>query len=142
MSLLCCASLLASLYSMPQFRAIDLTVATVVARENGAPLAEKTAVTVLVEEAEKRTGVRWTQRAGWPESGPVVVATSNLDDVAGGGVAPDEVRNSVTRLKREGYVIAVDVTRSKEPVVWVVGADGGGVLFAGSVKLLEIDETR
>ena len=66
MSFLCCASLLATLCSMPQSGGIDLTAATVVVRENGAPEAEKTAVTVLVEEAEKRTGVRWTQRAGWP----------------------------------------------------------------------------
>src|SRR5260370_18505767 len=109
MSFLWCASLLATFCSMPQSGGIDLTAATVVVRDNGAPLAEKTAVTVLVEEAEKRTGVRWTQRAGWPESGAVVVATSNLDDVAGGQNPPDEVRKSVTRLKREGFVIAVDV---------------------------------
>jgi hypothetical protein len=135
MSFLCCASLLATLCSMPRSADIDLTAATVVVRENGAPLAEKTAVTVLIEEAEKRTGVRWTQRAGWPESGTVVVATSNLDDVAGGRNAPDEVRKSVTRLKPEGYVIAVDLTRPKQPVVWVVGADARGVLF-GVGKLL------
>ena len=62
MSFLCCALLLATLCSMPQSGGIDLTAATVVVRENGAPVAEKTAVTVLVEEAEKRTGVRWTQQ--------------------------------------------------------------------------------
>jgi hypothetical protein len=142
MSFLCCASLLATLCSMPQSAGIDLTAATVVARENGTPVAEKTAVTVLVEEAEKRTGVRWTQRAGWPESGAVVVATSNLDDVAGGQNAPDEVRKSVTRLKREGFVITVDVTRPKQPVVWVVGADARGVLFGVGKLLREMKMTK
>ncbi len=137
MSFLCCALLLATLCSMPQSGGIDLTAATVVVRENGAPVAEKTAVTVLVEEAEKRTGIRWTPKAGWPESGAVIVTTSNLDDVAGGQNAPDEVRKSVTRLKREGFVIAVDVTRPKQPVVWVVGADARGVLF-GVGKLLRV----
>ena len=137
MSFLCCALLLATLCAMPQSGGIDLTAATVVVRENGAPDAEKTAVTVLVEEAEKRTGVRWTPRAGWPESGTVIVATSKLDDVAGGQNAPDEIRKSVTRLKREGFVIAVDVTRPKQPVVWVVGADARGVLF-GVGKLLRV----
>ena len=63
------------------------------------------------------------------------MATSNLDDVASGQNAPDEIRKSVTRLKREGFVIAVDVTRPKQPVVWVVGADARGVLF-GVGKLL------
>jgi len=127
---------------MPQSGGIDLTAATVVVRENGAPDAEKTAVTVLVEEAEKRTGVRWTQRAGWPESGTVVVATSNLDDVAGGQNAPDEIRKSVTRLKREGFVIAADVTRPKQPVVWVVGADARGVLFGVGKLLREMKLTK
>src|SRR5215469_13296939 len=135
MSCLWCASLLATLCSMPRSGGIELTTATVVVRENGAPDAEKTAVTVLIEEAEKRTGVRWARSVGWPESGAVVVATSNLDGVAGGQNAPDEVRKSATRLKREGFVIAADVARPKQPVVWVVGADARGVLF-GVGKLL------
>src|SRR5262245_3787898 len=120
MSSLCCASLLATLCAMPRSGVIDLTTATGVVRENGAPDAEKTAVTVLIEETEKRTGVRWTRTVGWPESGTVVVATSNLDGVAGGQNAPDEVRKSLAQLKPEGFVIAVDVARPKQPVVWVV----------------------
>ena len=135
MSFLRCALLVANLCAMPQSGGIDLTAATVVARANRATLAEKTAVTVLIEEAEKRTGVRWTRSVGWPLSGTVVVATSNLDGVAGGQNAPDEIRKSVARLKPEGFVIAVDVTKAKQPVVWVVGADARGVLF-GVGKLL------
>ena len=137
MSLFCCALLLPNLSAVPQAGAIDLTAATVVVRANGAPVAEKTAVTVLVEEAEKRTGLRWTPRAVWPESGPVIVTTSKLDDIAGGPNAPDEIRKSVTRLKPEGFVIGVDVAKPKQPVVWVVGADARGVLF-GVGKLLRV----
>jgi hypothetical protein len=137
MSLFCCALLLPNLSAVPQAGAIDLTAATVVVRANGAPVAEKTAVTVLVEEAEKRTGLRWTPRAVWPESGPVIVTTSKLDDIAGGPKAPDEIRKSVTRLKPEGFVIGVDVAKPKQPVVWVVGADARGVLF-GVGKLLRV----
>ena len=66
-------------------------------------------------------------RAGWPESGPVIVTTSKLDDVAGGANAPEEIRKSVTRLKTEGFVIAAQVTKPNQPVVWVVGADGSGL---------------
>ena len=135
MNFLSIAPLLATLCAMPQAGGIDLTTATVVAREDGAPEAEKTAVTVLIEEAQKRTGVRWKRSAGWPESGAVVVATSNLDGVAGGQNAPDEIRKSVAALKREGFVLAADVTRPGQPVVWVVGADARGVLF-GVGKLL------
>jgi hypothetical protein len=70
MSFFCCATLLAALCSTPQSSgSIDLTAASIVARENGAPAAEKTAITVLIEEAEKRTGVHWPQqKAGWPET--------------------------------------------------------------------------
>jgi hypothetical protein len=137
MSFLRCALLLANLGAMPQNGGIDLTTATIVVRENGAPVAEKTAVTVLVEEVEKRTGARWSPTFGWPESGAVIVATSKLDQVAGGPNAPAEIRKSVTRLKPEGFVIAVDVARPKQPVVWVVGADARGVLF-GVGKLLRV----
>jgi hypothetical protein len=137
MSFLRCALLVANLCAMPQTGGIDLTSATVVVRENGAPVAEKTAVTVLLEEAEKRTGVRWSSKSGWPDSGAVIVATSKLDGLAGGPHAPDEILKSVARLKPEGFVIAVDGTKPKQPVVWVVGADARGVLF-GVGKLLRV----
>jgi hypothetical protein len=132
-----CALLVANLCAMPQTGGIDLTSATVVVRENAAPVAEKTAVTVLLEEAEKRTGVRWSSKSGWPDSGAAIVATSKLDDLAGGPRAPEEILKSVARLKPEGFVIAVDGTKPKQPVVWVVGADGRGVLF-GVGKLLRV----
>ena len=137
MSSFCCASLLANLCSMPQAESIDLMAATVVVRENGAPDAEKTAVTVLIEEAEKRTGVRWTQRAVWPESGSVVVATSKLDDVAGGQNPPDEVRQERDAIEAGRLRDRRRLSRPKQPVVWVVGADARGVLF-GVGKLLRV----
>ena len=94
--------------------------------ENGAPDAEKTAVTVLIEEAQKRTGMRWKQRpaglnrARW--SWRLRSLTASPADIA----APDEIRKSVAGLTREGYVIATDVTRPERPVVWIVGADARG----------------
>ena len=102
---------------------------------DGAPVAEKTAVTVLVEEAEKRTGIRWPVAAGAAEAGAVIVATSKLDDVAGGIDAPEAVRKGAAGLKPEGFVLAVDARKAERPVVWVVGADARGVLF-GVGKLL------
>jgi hypothetical protein len=142
MSYLGFASLLATLCSTTPPGAIDLTTATIVVREHGAAEAEKTAIVVLVEETEKRTGIRWKQGTGWPESGAVVVATANLDDVAGGKNVPVEIKKSVTRLKREGFLIDVDLTRPKQPVVWVVGADARGVLFGVGKLLREMKLTR
>src|SRR4051794_29172080 len=83
---------------------IDLARAMVVAGAHDAPVAEKTAVTVLVEEAEKRTGIRWPVGAEPPRSGAIIVATSKLDDVAGGIEAPEAVRKGAAGLKSEGFV--------------------------------------
>ena len=72
------ALLLASVCGTPVTGTIDLSRASVVARAGRVPEAEKTAVTVLVEEAEKRTGIRWTTRIDWPETGAVIVVASRL----------------------------------------------------------------
>ena len=56
--------------------AIDLSQATVVVRGAEAPLVEQTAATVLVEEIEKRTGLRWTVTTEWPSSRSI---SSKLD---------------------------------------------------------------
>ena len=81
MSTVCTALCLALVLEIPDAHKIELARATVVVRERGAAEAERTAVTVLIEEAEKRTGVRWSARSEWPNSGAVIVATSSLDDV-------------------------------------------------------------
>ena len=138
MNILCCAWLVANLCAVPQTGNIDLTSATVVVRANGAPDAERTAAMVLAEEAEKRTGVWWTQRAGWPATGPVIVATSKLDDVAGGPSAPEDIRKAVTRLKPEGFVLAVDVTKAASATGRIVVGPMEGVVYFGVGKLLRL----
>ena len=45
---------------------VDLTVAVVVIPE-GSSAREKKAATMLVEEVERRSGVRWEIRSRWPE---------------------------------------------------------------------------
>lgn len=104
---------------------VDLTGATVVARE-----ADEVPATVLVEEVEKRTGLRWPVTGEWPEHGAVVAVVSGDAGRLGGVPVPDRLRID----KREGYTLATD-TSSGRPVVWVVGADRAGALF-GVGKLL------
>ncbi|WP_074311673.1 hypothetical protein [Singulisphaera sp. GP187] len=136
--------LLATLSAMPDAGPLDLSKATIVTRRGAVAEAEKTAVTVLVEEAENRTGVHLTVRTDGPttttESGAVIVATSRLDEVAEGRDAPAEIRQSVAGLKPEGFVLGVSQgveagANAGRPIVWVVGADARGVLF-GVGKLL------
>jgi hypothetical protein len=125
--------------------AIDLTGATIVARGNTAPVAEQTAATVLTEEIENRTEIRWTASAGWPTGGPVIVVTSGADTMLHGRAVPDHLLTT----KPEGYAIATDVSDSGQPVIWIVGADPRGALYGvgcllrhlhwakGSVRLVE-----
>lgn len=101
--------------------ALDLARATVVARSGAVPAAEKTAILVLVEEAEKRTGIRWPVRAERPAAGAVIeVAT----------------RPETPGLKPEGFALEAGVEDGR-PVVRVHGADGRGTLF-GVGKLLRL----
>lgn len=130
--------LLLTVSPMPDAESLDLSRATVVARRNPEALAEKTAVTVLVEESESRTGIRWPVQADWPKAGAVIVATSTLDEVAGNQHVPEAIRTSARGLKPEGFVLGVSEEAGR-PIVWVVGADPRGVLF-GVGKLLRTME--
>ncbi|WP_435011619.1 glycoside hydrolase family 20 zincin-like fold domain-containing protein [Tundrisphaera lichenicola] len=127
---------LTGMIAAPAAGAIDLSHATVVNREEGAGEAERTAGIVLIEEAERRTGIRWARQSAWPKTGAVIVATSKLDDP---GEAPAEVRAKAASLKPEGFVLSVDTSRPGQPTVWIVGADARGVLF-GVGKLLRLME--
>lgn len=72
------AWLLVSLTAMPAAAPIDLSKATIVARPGAVAEAEKIAATVLVEEVESRTGIRWTVQTDRPEAGAVIVVTPAL----------------------------------------------------------------
>ena len=85
---------------LPLAQALDLTNATVAAR------AGQKAVTVLVEEVEKRSQIRWSVSAQRGSAGPAIA-----------------VRN-VARGPAEGYSIAID-----NGTVRVDGNDARGVLF-------------
>lgn len=136
------ALLLVSLSAMPDTGPLELARSTIVGRRDAVAEAERTALTVLVEEVETRTGVRLPVQTDWPTAasaeGAIIVATSKLDEIAGGQVVPHEIRRNAARLKAEGFVLEVSReggANSGRPIVWVVGADARGVLF-GVGKLL------
>ena len=91
---------------------VDLRDAVVVVRPGALPNAEKTAATVLVEEIEKRTGVRLNTSTKWPEDKPAIAITST--------------GSSVT--KPEGYRLVVDQSKA-QVAVRIMGADPRGALF-------------
>ena len=57
---------------------INLSQAVVVTRSGELPAAEKMAPTVLVEELQRRTGIRLPVTSEWPKQATVVIAISTI----------------------------------------------------------------
>lgn len=132
-------SLIASVFMGAQgAENIDLSHATVVVRNGDIPVAERTAAQVLVEEVEKRTGVRWPTSEQWPAEGAVVAVLSVVGDGKIGGRKPSSVPQGG---RPEGYAIATDASTPERPVIWITGADGRGALF-GVGRLLRALEWK
>ena len=129
-----CATIAFCLFRVISSEALDLKNAVVVypAAFSG---PEQKAVQMLVEEAEKRSKVRWPATTVWPLSNGLVIAVCRKAFLA--DFAPDYAKEMVTSPKSdgpEGFQISVKRGPGK-PVVWVVGNDPRGVLF-GVGKLL------
>ena len=90
---------------------------------------EKKAVTMLIEEVEKRTQIHWERASAWPSGSAAVVAVgveSALNSFAG------EYARELFEDKKvegpEGYRIRVKQGKGAS-VVFVIGNDARGVLF-------------
>lgn len=101
---------------------LDLTRAVVVHPGNLSP-QEIRAVRMLVEEVEKRTGIRWhTAPARGEGSGPVITVGTLATLTSAGRV------REAAGLGVEGYTIQAGTERG-DPFVSVLGKDARGVLF-------------
>ncbi len=142
---LACASMLltwAATTSIPDARKVELVRSTIVIPDGLADEVERTAVSSLVEEVEKRAGVRWAVQGEWPESGPVIAVTSGGEGPRRLGAAPANLRSMAGRLKPEGFVLSVELTGAGRPTVWVIGADPRGVLYGVGKLLRTMEMTR
>src|SRR6266481_5757718 len=118
----------AFLASLSHSAALDLSKAVVVFPVNLSRPEEK-AVTMLVEEVDKRTRIRWERGSSWPASPTPVIAVgtaSALNSFA--GEFAKELFNDRGVDGAEGYRIRVK-RRRNAPVVLVIGNDARGVLF-------------
>lgn len=113
-------------------RNIDLSGATVVVRPGAIAEAERTAATVLVDEIAKRTGIHLNTAENWPAQHPVIAIA------AGQGIAPWARAIPAAETRPEGYRLFVDESTGT-PVVWLLGADPRGALFAAGAFLRRID---
>lgn len=119
---------------------VDLSRAAIVVADQGL-----IAVTVLTEEVEKRTGLRWPTSTEWPVDRPSVVVIADPRPTVAGKPLPKFLAASIsddasgasarTPLAPESYAIETDLADPATPVVWVVGADVRGALY-GVGKLL------
>lgn len=108
--------------------ALELTGAVVVT-SSGMSEPEAKAVTMLIEEVEKRTGVRWSRVQAWPAGATPVVAIGQaaaLDSFAGDFAA--RLKHEKSGEAREGYRIRTR-ERGRAPAVLIIGNDARGVLF-------------
>jgi hypothetical protein len=122
------------LAAIPSVAAIDLGSAVVVVRPGMAPNAEKAAATVLIEELAKRSGLHLAVSTTWPPDKPVIAITSEAN-------VPQWARTVPSRETRpEGYRLYVEQT--SPPVVWLIGADPRGCLYAIGALLRRIDWAR
>ena len=103
---------------------VDLRQAVVVVRQGPLANAEKAAAVVLIEEIEKRSGIRLMKSTSWPQGKTVIAITS-------------EPARGVARA--EGYRVYVEEPRGAGPIVWVIGADPRGTLFGAGYLLRKLD---
>jgi len=120
--------------------ALDLTGAVIVT-PSGLSGPQKKAVTMLVEEVEKRTRVQWQETNSWPTSNAPVIAVgtrSSLEYLAGPHAGELPARNVDAA---EGYRVSVR-RDGPNPVVYIIGNDVRGVLFGVGRLLRELHMRR
>ncbi|QDU42028.1 hypothetical protein Mal52_04830 [Symmachiella dynata] len=114
---------------------IDLTDAVVVVRDGDLPQAEQTAATVLIEEIEKRTGIKLPQTDQWLADKTVIALTSQ-NKVPGWNTAiPMRKGENLPEAQPEGYRLSVQQNDDAAPIVWIQGADPRGVLYGAGALL-------
>ena len=100
---------------------IDLSQAVVVVRPGPLANAEKAAAAALIEELEKRSGIRLKESTSWPEGKPVIAI------------------KSAGTMHAEGFRIYVQTPAGAAPIVWIIGADPRGTLFGAGYLLRKMD---
>jgi hypothetical protein len=121
---------------------LDLRKAVVVAPD-GLSRPEVKAVSMLVEEVEKRTQTRWEVSHSWPGDSVAVIAVgpaASLKKFAGPFASKIEGRPAVKG--KEGYRVCVEREGRGAPTVFVIGNDARGVLFGVGRLLRELHMGR
>ncbi len=120
-----------------QAGALDLKDAVVVTTPGFAPTGNQ-AVVMLVDEVEKRSGVRWPTATHWPSGGvPVIAVGLKADAQAFAGPGFQSLPALPGPDGAEGYRLCVR-KGEPNPAVYVLGNDLRGVLFGVGRLLREL----
>ncbi|MBX7071841.1 MAG: hypothetical protein K1X71_01725 [Pirellulales bacterium] len=116
-----------SLLLAPTVAAVDLTTATVVVSPQASARNQKAAA-LLVEEVDKRTGVRWQIATTWPDGDAPVIALGEIDAAPSfAGPFAEELARLSSRRPEAFRLVSRE--HHQRPVVIVSGDDERGLLF-------------
>lgn len=119
---------------------MDLTQVVVVTPPKITGPAKK-AITVLIEEVEKRSRIRWTEAHEWPAGAQAVVAVGLAADLkAWAGPHADAMNGDATANQPEGFCLRA--FSAPAPAIVVAGNDARGVLYGVGRLLRELHMTR
>lgn len=103
---------------------VDLSTAVILTRPGAPAGPESMAATVLVEEVERRTGVELPIVTSWPAGGTVIALMSHEGHTYETKGPPPVSRRA------DGFRLFVEQRAGGPKVIWLLGADGRGALYA------------
>ena len=86
-----------------------------------------------------RSGLNWRIASTWPKNGPVIVITAGDDAVAWQHARTVASAERLAKLGSDGFVVTVDSRAAEQPVVWLLGRDPRGAIFAVGHVLRKLD---
>ncbi|MCX8065894.1 MAG: hypothetical protein N3G21_12105 [Candidatus Hydrogenedentes bacterium] len=149
MRYICCFTLILSYILLINLRTFSENLSindfeAILIEDNHFPLEpQNTALKVLVEEIERRTAVKIKVSNRLKEGGIIVLSTwRKIKEVTKGkkyGAIREFKPEEHGRFSDEGYILFVDKSGDRLPILWIIGYDHRGILF-GVGKLLRIAE--
>src|SRR5262245_2011312 len=116
---------------------LDLSKAVLVAPQNDeTPKAQRKAAQMLIEEIEKRTGIRLNRVERMPEGDAPVIALGDLKALVRAEL-PDFTRSLQGEPNPERFAIRIS-SSDKRPIVFCQGDGSRGVLYAAGRLLREL----
>jgi len=106
----------------------DLSKASIIASGKISPLVRETAIRILQEEVAQRTSINLQVRSTWGRTASIALATVNDIEIDGMKV-PLRIGKNLPETRSEGFKICLEKSNGKA-ILWLIGADDRGVIFA------------